>query len=115
MIAGMRLLIPATLIVSLAFLMAMGLLVTATLSTNPSVLAADRQLAQGDTRISGVVASVDVSNLLVIMRTRFGRAQSFAVSNADLLKGISQGDAITVDLDAQGVATRITKTGTPDR
>jgi hypothetical protein len=109
------------LLVCLAFALALGLLGIAAISSEPiaaistePVVAADRQIAQGDTQISGVVASVDSSSLLVIMRTRFGRAQSFPVSNADLLKGIAPGDAISVELDAQGVATRITKTGRPD-
>jgi hypothetical protein len=114
MMQGMRLLVWGfTLLVCLSFALALGLLGIAALSTE-RVVAADRQMAQGDTQISGVVASVDQSNLLVIMRTRFGRAQSFPVSSADLLKDISPGDAISVELDAQGVATRITKTGRPD-
>lgn len=110
----MRILVPVfTMVFSLLFALAMGLLGLVALSTGPSVGAADQQLTQAEHLVSGVVASVDQSNLMIIMRTRFGRAQAFPVSSAEILKGITHGDAITVELDAQGVARRITKMGTP--
>jgi hypothetical protein len=113
MISGMRILVPVfTMVFSLLFALALGLLGLVALSTGPSD-AADQQLMQAEHLVSGVVASVDQSNLMIIMRTRFGRAQAFPVSSSEILKGITQGDAITVELDAQGVARRITKMGTP--
>jgi hypothetical protein len=99
-----------TLVFSLLFALALGLLGLVALSTGPSVA---QQVAQAENVVSGVVASVDPSSLMIIMKTRFGRAQAFPVSSVELLKGITQGDAITVELDAQGVARRVTKTGTP--
>jgi hypothetical protein len=71
-----------------------------------------QRTAQAEMVVSGVIASLDQPNLTIIMRTRFGQAQAFTVANPDLLKDLSQGDAIMVELDQQGVARKVTKTGT---
>jgi hypothetical protein len=99
-----------------ACLFALGLALSAlaTMAAGPHRPSPGPQVAQSASMVSGVVASVDQGNLMIIMRTRFGQAQGFAVSSADVLKGISRGDTITVELDSQGVARRITKTGTPE-
>jgi hypothetical protein len=86
---------------------------TTTFGAEPQRPLPGPQIAQSS-MVSGVVASVDQGNLMIIMRTRFGQAQGFAVSSPEILKGINRGDTITVELDSQGVARRITKVGTPE-
>jgi hypothetical protein len=108
----MRVTVPFfTLVVASLFALALGLLSIAAMPIDAEG-PAEHRLAQANL-VSGVVASVDPANLILIMRTRFGQAQGFPVSSAELLKGINQGDAITVELDAEGVARRITKTAVP--
>jgi arginine repressor len=89
----------------------LGLLMTMALSLPVSKSAEpDQRTAQADVVVSGVVASVDPANQMIIMKTRFGRAQAFTVVRPDLLKDVSEGDTITVELDQQGVARKVTKT-----
>jgi arginine repressor len=88
----------------------LGLLMTMALSLPVSKPAEPEQrTAQADVVVSGVVASVDAANQMIIMKTRFGRAQAFTVARPDLLKDVSEGDTITVELDQQGIARKITK------
>jgi len=92
----------------------LGLSALATMVQDAHRPTSEQRVAQSASMVSGVVASVDSGNLMIIMKTRFGQAQGFAVSSAEVLKGISQGDTITVELDSQGVARRITKMGTSE-
>ena len=102
------------LVVSCFFALGLGLSALGAIAAGSHRVASEPLVTQAGNLISGVVASVDEGNLLIILRTRFGQAQGFAVSSAEVLKGISRGDTITVELDAEGVARRITKTGTPE-
>jgi arginine repressor len=95
-------------------MLGLGLSALTTMAAGSHSVSSEQRLAQSSNLLSGVVASVDPGNLMIIMRTRFGQAQAFTVSSAEVLKGISQGDTITVELDSEGVARRITKVGTPE-
>jgi arginine repressor len=95
---------------ALVLTLLLGLLMTLALSLPVSKPAEPERTAQADVVVSGVVASVDPANQMIIMKTRFGRAQAFTVARPDLLKDVSEGDAITVELDQQGIARKVTKT-----
>jgi hypothetical protein len=63
---------------------------------------------------SGTIESIDPSGLTMTVKTAVGREVSFSVKKPELLTGLSRGERISVELDEQHVATKITKVGIPE-
>ena len=61
--------------------------------------------------LNGTIDGIDALERVVTIQSEKNDTWTFiAVSNGDLLKGLTKGDRVVVELDEQGVAQKINKT-----
>src|SRR5579884_4260687 len=65
-----------------------------------------------ETIISGVIDVLDVKNLTIVLKTR-GMAHAFSLLKREVVDGLQKGDAVTAEINGEGIVIRITKTTEP--
>ena len=64
--------------------------------------------------VGGTIEGIDSAGLRIIIQTDLGKSESLPVANAEVMKGVSKGDQVSVELDEQGRVMKIVKTS-PDQ
>ncbi len=59
--------------------------------------------------MGGTIEEVDLAGLRITIQTEMGKKESFPVSSAEAMQGLTKGDQVTVELDEQGKALKIVK------
>ena len=60
--------------------------------------------------IAGTVQAIDPAGLNIIVQTDQGRSEMLPVISADAVKGLAEGDSVSVELDEKGTVVKIVKT-----
>ena len=59
--------------------------------------------------VGGTIEEVDPAGLRITIQTDMGKKVSFPVSNAEVIRGLTKGDQVSVELDEQGKVLKIVK------
>jgi phage baseplate assembly protein gpV len=59
--------------------------------------------------MGGTIEEVDLAGLRITIQTEMGKKESFPVSSAAVMQGLTKGDQVNVELDEQGNALKIVK------
>lgn len=70
-------------------------------------------LVASTTLIGSTIEEIDVAGLKVTIKTDQGESLSLSVANAEVMKGLTKGDRVSLELDVQGRVMKIVKI-TPD-
>jgi len=96
------------LFMTVGLLLVMGMVVPAIQAETAPV-----PLAQEKTALikfmGGTIEEVDLAGLRITIQTEMGKKESFPVSSAAAMQGLTKGDQVTVELDEQGKALKIVK------
>jgi hypothetical protein len=65
--------------------------------------------------VAGTIQAIDPAGLNIIVQTDQGKSEMLPVANADAVKGIVKGDAVSVELDDKGTVVKIVKTTTDQK
>jgi len=60
--------------------------------------------------IAGTVQAIDPAGMNIIVQTDQGRSEMLPVISADAVKGLAEGDSVSVELDEKGTVVKIVKT-----
>ena len=96
------------LFMTVGLLLVMGMVVPAIQAETAPV-----PLAQEKTALikfmGGTIEEVDLAGLRITIQTEMGKKESFPVSSAAVMQGLTKGDLVNVELDEQGKALTIVK------
>jgi len=70
-------------------------------------------LVASTTFIGSTIEEIDLAGLKVTIKTDQGESLSLPVANAEVMKGLTKGDRVSLELDVQGKVMKIVKTA-PD-
>lgn len=87
----------------------MGLVITSSPAASPD--RTDPTLAKF---VGGTIEEIDPASLRVTIQTEMGKKESLPVTDAGVIKGLSKGDRVSVEMDEQGTVVKIVKLA-PDR
>jgi phage baseplate assembly protein gpV len=59
--------------------------------------------------MGGTIEEVDLAGLRITIQTEMGKKESFPVSSAAVMQGLTKGDQVNVELDEQGKVLKIVK------
>jgi hypothetical protein len=65
--------------------------------------------------VAGTIQAIDPAGLNIIVQTDQGKSEMLPVANADAVKGLVKGDAVSVELDDKGTVVKIVKTTTDQK
>jgi hypothetical protein len=85
-----------------------ALLLACTLQTLPSWAQQQGQV------FNGTVEAMDAAQGTLTVKNELGRQVVLELSNPDLLRGVSQGDQVSIELEKPGVAKKVTRLSVPD-
>lgn len=71
-------------------------------------------LVASTTFIGSTIEAIDLAGLKVTIKTDQGESLSLPVANAEVMKGLTKGDRVSLELDVQGRVMKIVKIA-PDR
>ncbi|MGH7205014.1 MAG: hypothetical protein ACREI2_02265 [Nitrospiraceae bacterium] len=60
--------------------------------------------------IGSTIEEIDLAGLKVTIKTDQGESLSLSVTNAEVMKGLTKGDRVSLELDVQGRVMKIVKT-----
>jgi hypothetical protein len=63
---------------------------------------------------NGTVEAMDSGQGTLTVKNELGRQVVLELSNPDLLRGLSQGDQVTIELEKPGVARKVTRLSVPE-
>lgn len=95
-----------------AFIVIAGVL---SLGTAPFTYAADpisdreTLLVASTTYIGSTIEEIDLAGMKIIIKTDQGESLSLSVANAEVMKGLTKGDRVSLELDVQGRVRKIVK------
>ena len=64
--------------------------------------------------VGGTIEEIDHTGLRVTIQTEMGQKESLPVADAEVIKGLTKGDRVSVEMDEQGKVMKIVKLA-PDR
>ena len=64
--------------------------------------------------VTGILEELDMQNAKGKIRTDLGRPIFFEIVKPELLKGVRVGERVTIELDAEGRAMKITEVAAPE-
>lgn len=59
--------------------------------------------------MGGTIEEIDRSALTITLQTEMGKKESFPVTNAEVVQGLTKGDQVSLELDDQGKVLKIVK------
>ncbi len=59
--------------------------------------------------MGGTIEEVDPAGLKITIQTDMGKKVSFPVSNAEVIRGLTKGDQVSIELDEQGKVLKVVK------
>ena len=63
---------------------------------------------------NGTVEALDAAKATLIVKNELGRQVVLELMNPDLLRGLSQGDQVSIEMEKPGVARKVTKLSVPE-
>lgn len=70
-------------------------------------------LVASTTFIGSTIEDIDLAGMKITIKTDQGESLSLSVANAEIMKGLTKGDRVSLELDVQGRVMKIVKI-TPD-
>ena len=99
-----------TLVITLFSLaLVMGLVITSSQAASPNQT--DPTLTKF---VGGTIEEIDPAGLQVTIQTELGKMESLPLADAAVIKGLTKGDRVSVEMDEQGKVMKIVKLA-PDR
>ena len=79
--------------------------------TNADLVPASQEVAASAKTLSGTIEGIDLSQRIVTIQSedKQGERMLLAFSDPDVVKGLSKGDRVVVELDDHGMAKKIIK------